>query len=165
MSKLCIRKSSDGALLLLSLFLMHRLTQMSSMVPILLLLPPFAIIKYLVHSQLSLFFMIDYVIPSGTMVVQNTWSALFFVSTFSISKRVVCMLTRICSNRAIAYDETAYPGPDQYKPERFLVKDPPMDPRYYAFGVGRRHVLSLVFWFGHLFILLTDSHVEWRTGF
>jgi len=31
-----------------------------------------------------------------------------------------------------------YPDPEEYKPERFLVADPPTDPFNYAFGFGRR---------------------------
>lgn len=38
----------------------------------------------------------------------------------------------------MAMDETIYSAPEKFMPERFLVKDAPMDPRYYVFGVGRR---------------------------
>lgn len=41
--------------------------------------------------------------------------------------------------RAIAMDEKMYPNPEKFMPERYMVKDPPMDPRYYAFGIGRRY--------------------------
>lgn len=37
-------------------------------------------------------------------------------------------------------DESIYESPDDFKPERFLTKDPAMDPRLYAFGIGRRQV-------------------------
>lgn len=38
----------------------------------------------------------------------------------------------------MAMDETIYSEPEKFTPERFTVKNPPMDPRYYVFGVGRR---------------------------
>lgn len=46
-------------------------------------------------------------------------------------------------DRAIARDETVYPEPNAFKPERFLVPvdsetKKRMDPRNYVFGAGRR---------------------------
>lgn len=40
-------------------------------------------------------------------------------------------------------DETIYTNPERFDPDRFLSKEPEMDPRLYVFGVGRRLVLSL----------------------
>jgi len=44
--------------------------------------------------------------------------------------------------RAISRDETAYPDPGSFKPERFLDLDAEtkkrLDPRNYVFGAGRR---------------------------
>ena len=41
-------------------------------------------------------------------------------------------------------DPVAYPDPDEFKPERFLVEGKPSpnvrDPRKYSFGFGRRSV-------------------------
>lgn len=50
--------------------------------------------------------------------------------------------------RAIAMDETMYPNPDKFIPERFFSnnedsKEIPMDPRTYVSGIGRRHVTAL----------------------
>ena len=47
-------------------------------------------------------------------------------------------------DRAISRDPVAYPDPDEFKPERFLVEGKPSpnvrDPRKYFFGFGRRSV-------------------------
>ena len=40
--------------------------------------------------------------------------------------------------RAIARDETIYPDPNSFKPERFLEPKKILDPRNYVFGAGRR---------------------------
>lgn len=45
---------------------------------------------------------------------------------------------RIC--RAISHDEKMYPNPYEFIPERFLVDNPPLDPKLYALGSGRRRV-------------------------
>ncbi|KAF8314444.1 cytochrome P450 [Clavulina sp. PMI_390] len=53
-----------------------------------------------------------YLIPKDTVIVQNVW--------------------------AMAMDESQYSSPENFMPERFMTQNPPMDPRYYVFGVGRR---------------------------
>lgn len=41
-------------------------------------------------------------------------------------------------------DEKIYDNPDEFNPDRFMVPNPPMDPRLYAFGVGRRCAASFL---------------------
>lgn len=56
--------------------------------------------------------------------------------------KILCLL-RFVNNkdcRAITHDEKMYPNPTKFMPERFLVEDPPLDPKLYAFGSGRRRV-------------------------
>ncbi|KAL1742445.1 cytochrome P450 [Schizophyllum fasciatum] len=58
-----------------------------------------------------------YVIPAGSIVIPNTW--------------------------AMMHDESVYPDPDSFKPERFLTADGKLDPNMrdpanMAFGFGRR---------------------------
>lgn len=40
----------------------------------------------------------------------------------------------------MALNEKLHPNPEQFSPERYLVKNPPLDPRFYLFGIGRRSV-------------------------
>ncbi|KZT75151.1 cytochrome P450 [Daedalea quercina L-15889] len=54
----------------------------------------------------------SYFIPKGTTVLANIW--------------------------AIAQDETLYPSPFTFDPERFLGPNPQFDPRKFIFGLGRR---------------------------
>lgn len=37
-------------------------------------------------------------------------------------------------------DEKVYTNAVEFNPDRFMVKDPPMDPRLFTFGMGRRFV-------------------------
>ncbi|KAF8314216.1 cytochrome P450 [Clavulina sp. PMI_390] len=53
-----------------------------------------------------------YDIPHDAVVVQNTW--------------------------AISRDERMYPNAESFTPHRWLVSDPPLDPRLWGFGIGRR---------------------------
>ncbi|KAF8310798.1 cytochrome P450 [Clavulina sp. PMI_390] len=53
-----------------------------------------------------------YFIPKGTIVFQNTW--------------------------AISRDPELYENGENFDPERFMVPNPPLDPRAFAFNVGRR---------------------------
>ncbi|KAG9080312.1 hypothetical protein FRC06_006798, partial [Ceratobasidium sp. 370] len=53
-----------------------------------------------------------YRIPAQSLVVANIWK--------------------------ITHDPDVYPEPDKFKPERYLVENPPPDPEEYAFGFGRR---------------------------
>ncbi|KAF8314211.1 cytochrome P450 [Clavulina sp. PMI_390] len=54
----------------------------------------------------------DYLIPQDVIVVQNSW--------------------------AISRDERMYPDANCFDPDRWLVPDPPKDPRLWYFGIGRR---------------------------
>ncbi|KAG9091724.1 hypothetical protein FS749_016327 [Ceratobasidium sp. UAMH 11750] len=53
-----------------------------------------------------------YRIPARSVVVGNVWKMM--------------------------HDPDVYPEPDQFKPERYLVENPPPEPENYAFGFGRR---------------------------
>lgn len=57
-------------------------------------------------------------------------------------------------------NETMYPDPETFNPDRFLVADPPMDPKLYVFGVGRRSAPSLLA--GSMELTLFISHVMHR---
>lgn len=41
-------------------------------------------------------------------------------------------------------DESIYPDPETFNPDRFMVPNPPMDPKLYIFGVGRRFALTFL---------------------
>ena len=53
-------------------------------------------------------------------------------------------------NRAVCYNETVFPAPHTYDPERFLkdgkLDSSVMDPEERIFGSGRRCVLGVVNW-------------------
>ena len=53
-------------------------------------------------------------------------------------------------DRAVCYNETVFPAPHTYDPERFLEGGKPnssvMDPEERIFGSGRRCVLGTVTW-------------------
>ncbi|KAF8314214.1 cytochrome P450 [Clavulina sp. PMI_390] len=53
-----------------------------------------------------------YLIPHDSIVIQNTW--------------------------AISRDERMYPDAESFNPDRWLVPNPPVDPRLWLFGIGRR---------------------------
>lgn len=42
-------------------------------------------------------------------------------------------------------DEKMYTNAAEFNPDRFMVKDPPKDPRLFTFGVGRRSVIAYIF--------------------
>lgn len=42
-------------------------------------------------------------------------------------------------------DEQLYKNAAEFNPDRFMVEDPPMDPRLFTFGVGRRYVFTCLF--------------------
>ncbi|KAF8308929.1 cytochrome P450 [Clavulina sp. PMI_390] len=52
------------------------------------------------------------IIPKDSVIVANIW--------------------------AMAMDRTIYYKPEQFDPDRFVTPEPPMDPRLFVFGVGRR---------------------------
>jgi len=65
-----------------------------------------------------------YSIPKGSTVIPNSW--------------------------AIAHDKEMYPHPEEFNPDRFLISPesttpPPMDPRLYVFGYGRRMCPGMYF--------------------
>ncbi|KAF8314212.1 cytochrome P450 [Clavulina sp. PMI_390] len=53
-----------------------------------------------------------YLIPRNSVVIQNNW--------------------------AISRDERIYPDAESFNPERWFVSKPPIDPRLWTFGLGRR---------------------------
>lgn len=57
-------------------------------------------------------------------------------------------LTMYCTCRAYSHDPARYPDPGAFKPERFLREgkiDPDVtDPADFAFGYGRRCVLTVL---------------------
>lgn len=61
-------------------------------------------------------------------------------------------LTNISPKRAISQDETIYPEPKKFLPERFMsgpdgfaAGKEPLDPRQFAFGFGRRFCVGINF--------------------
>ncbi|KAF9237437.1 cytochrome P450 [Melanogaster broomeanus] len=58
-----------------------------------------------------------FVIPKGSYIIGNSWS--------------------------ILHDETTYPNPEVFQPERFLGESPQPDPHNVCFGFGRRVCLHL----------------------
>ena len=68
------------------------------------------------------------------MVMGNAWYALPFVAVIKVLQSM---------NRAILHDESEYPDPDRFNPDRFISKDGTLDadirnPEDFAFGYGRR---------------------------
>lgn len=45
----------------------------------------------------------------------------------------------LCSVRPLTRDETIYPEPEEFKPERFMGGSRLLDPRQYFYGFGRRY--------------------------
>lgn len=39
-------------------------------------------------------------------------------------------------------DEKLYRNATEFNPDRFMVEEPPMDPRLFTFGVGRRYIVT-----------------------
>ena len=68
--------------------------------------------------------------------------SIIFSGRYGVSGGIVCLPWAWC--RAVFYDETVYPSPSTYDPERFLKDgklDPSVgDPESRVFGSGRRHV-------------------------
>jgi len=78
-----------------------------------------------------------YVIPKGTSVFVNSWYV-------DLQRCIIPTLTHF---RYISHDPEVYPNPDTFDPDRFKpltdldLKSgcvPPLDPREYFFGYGRR---------------------------
>ena len=65
-------------------------------------------------------------------------------------REVQAVATTYTWNRAVCYNETVFPAPHTYDPERFLkggkVDRSVMDPEESVFGSGRRCVLGVVTW-------------------
>lgn len=71
----------------------------------------------------------DYFLPAGATIIPNVWC----VFMFSVHCQLWLNRTPI---RAILHDESVYPDPLSFKPERFL--DSSVDRPEAAFGFGRR---------------------------
>src|ERR1700733_11056746 len=78
-----------------------------------------------------------YRLPAGSIVVPNAW---FVTNTLIIGNHN----RRCLATRAMLHDETVYPEPFEFKPERFMKDgqlDPSVrDPDHAVFGFGRRWV-------------------------
>ncbi|KAJ7112408.1 cytochrome P450 [Mycena crocata] len=66
----------------------------------------------LIHSVMQDDDYEGYHIPAGSNILVNSW--------------------------AICHDENAYPDPNRFWPERFMLDEGPPDPRLFVFGYGRR---------------------------
>ena len=79
-----------------------------------------------------------YFIPAGATIVDNIWQV---VKYSSVSSRTLVTNDERC--RAMFYDESIYPAPHQYDPERYLKDgklDPSVkDPEDRVFGSSRRY--------------------------
>lgn len=80
-------------------------------------------------------------IPAGTAVMDNTWCAIYPDGTI--------LTPGSASRRPVFCDESVYPDPESFYPDRFL-KDGQIgpnvrDPEQLMFGWGRRHVILFFF--------------------
>ncbi|KAG8716960.1 hypothetical protein FRC09_014954 [Ceratobasidium sp. 395] len=57
--------------------------------------------------------------------------------------RIPARSTVIANTWKMMHDPDVYEQPECFKPERYLVSNPPPDPERYAFGFGRRYVEKL----------------------
>lgn len=74
-----------------------------------------------------------YNIPKNTTVLVNLWY--MFLRLFYLN------CTDDSLDRAISQNPSIYPDPTEFRPERFLGKEPQLDSREYAFGGGRRYAI------------------------
>jgi hypothetical protein len=83
-----------------------------------------------------------YFIPAGTVVIPNQWCVYGHFALSSCDENVRC---DNFYNRQMLYDETEYPEPSVFSPERWILKEGQKEPRHpskVAFGFGRRCVLT-----------------------
>lgn len=99
-----------------------------------------------------------YFLPSGIMVIPNSWYAYPFRSTGDMLA-VLRLIMRL--NRAICNDPAVYPDPSVFNPDRFIKDgkiDPAVqDPEMAVFGYGRR------IWFVFLFGACKNDSINRRT--
>ncbi len=80
-----------------------------------------------------------YLIPGDTMIIPNIW-----YSSFSVFKPAYRVLLTYVNYRGMTRNETAYPDPEVFRPERFMgltgTEADDIDPRRIIFGFGRRPV-------------------------
>ncbi|KAG8905314.1 hypothetical protein FRB99_000240 [Tulasnella sp. 403] len=82
-----------------------------------------------------------YHIPAGTIVLANMW--------------------------AISHDPTLFTSPSTFDPSRYLASPPPLDPREYVLGYGRRicpggHLAYQGFWIGAAMLLASFTFEKKR---
>lgn len=89
------------------------------------------------HRSVDDDFYKDSLIPGGSIVMANQWSV-----HAPAPERMVSI---ILLHRALSRDESLYPDPEHFSPERFLHDDESTpdakNPFNYAFGFGRRYAV------------------------
>ncbi|KAG8698711.1 hypothetical protein FRC09_007078 [Ceratobasidium sp. 395] len=72
-----------------------------------------------------------YRILAQSLVMANIWSVPRLFDAMVLTKAVLL-------GRKIMHDPNVYLEPGKFRPERYLVENPPPEPENYAFGFGRR---------------------------
>ena len=81
-----------------------------------------------------------YFIPSGTLLIANSW----YDFTYYVDATIACSLRIQLRRRACLHDPETYKDTERFLPDRFMcngeLDENVPDPAVYAFGYGRRYV-------------------------